>query len=87
MSGDQPELRHHDALDDGYTRMHEVRAIAPADLRLRPKDLLIVYGREGRLQEISTRVENNRAAHHKAKVEHERDLDKQREQIEQSEEA
>lgn len=55
----------------------------PADFCLRPGDLLLVYGREHRLQELSTRTSGDEAAHREAKNEHEQDLDEQRKQIKQ----
>lgn len=53
----------------------------PADLELRPQDLLLLYGREHRLKELSGRVSGNQAAHSEAKAEHRRDLDRQRAQL------
>ncbi len=49
----------------------------PADLRLRPGNLLVLYGRKHRLHELSTRASGDQAAHRQAKAEHERDLDEQ----------
>lgn len=68
----------------GVKRPDEDYIGAPsADLRLRPADFVVLYGREYRLQELSTRASGNQAAHSEAKAEHERDLDEQREQLEE----
>lgn len=56
----------------------------PADLCLRPNDQLIVYGRQHRLDELSTRVPGDQVARDTAVAEHERDLEDQREQLEMS---
>lgn len=53
----------------------------PADLQFCAGDLLVLYGREHRLQELATRASGNDVAHREAKAEHARDLDKQREQL------
>ena len=55
----------------------------PPDFRLREEDRLIVYGREHRLDELSTRSSGNEAAHSDAMAEHDRDLSEQRERIEE----
>lgn len=54
----------------------------PKELCLRPGDLLVLYGRKHRLDELSTRALSNQAAHREAKAEHKRDLDEQRKQLE-----
>lgn len=54
----------------------------PADLRLRPGDLLVLYGRKHRLHELSDRVSGDQAARRDAEAAHGRDLDEQRAQIE-----
>lgn len=54
----------------------------PNELCLRPGDLLVLYGRKHRLDELSTRALSNQAAHREAKAEHKRDLDEQRKQLE-----
>lgn len=54
----------------------------PADLCLRPGDLLVLYGRKHRLRELSTRASGDQAAHREAKAEHARDLDAQRKHLE-----
>ncbi|PSB15035.1 TrkA-C domain protein [filamentous cyanobacterium CCP1] len=54
----------------------------PADLQLRPRDLLVLYGRKHRLHELSDRASGDQFAHHEAKAEHERNLDEQQTQIE-----
>lgn len=53
----------------------------PAELRLQPGDRLIVYGREHRLQELSTRHSTDEAAHDAAKAEHTQDLAAQQERL------
>lgn len=54
----------------------------PADFGLRPGDLLLLYGRKHRLQELSSRALGDVAAHRDAAAEHAHDLDQQREQLE-----
>lgn len=55
---------------------------APApELRLRPGDRLIVYGRDHRLQELSIRQTGDQTAHRAATTEHERDLVAQQERV------
>ena len=44
----------------------------PNELCLRPGDLLVLYGRKHRLDELSTRALSNQAAHREAKAEHKR---------------
>lgn len=54
----------------------------PADLRLRPEDLVVLYGRRHRLHELSTRASGDHAAHREARAEHAHDRGEQREQLE-----
>jgi len=54
----------------------------PNELSLRHGDLLILYGRKHRLNELSTRLFSDQAAHREAKAEHKHDLDEQRKQLE-----
>jgi hypothetical protein len=53
----------------------------PADLGLRPGDLLVLYGRKHRLHELATRALGDQAAHRQARAEHERDRSEQRKQL------
>ncbi len=53
------------------------------DFRFREEDRLIAYGREHRLDELSTRDSGDEAAHSDAMAEHDRDLSEQRKQIEE----
>ena len=55
----------------------------PADLRLRPEELLVLYGRKNRLHELSTRASGDQAAHREARAEHARDRGEQLKQLEQ----
>ena len=54
----------------------------PADLRLRPEDFVVLYGRKHRLHELSTRASGDHAAHREARAEHAHDRGEQREQLE-----
>lgn len=56
----------------------EYIGVPPADLFLRPKDLLILYGRKHRLDELSRRESGNKKAHNEAMVENQYDLEGQR---------
>lgn len=55
----------------------------PADLRLRPADLLVLYGRKHRLHELATRAPGDQVAQREARAEHARDRGEQRKQLEQ----
>lgn len=56
----------------------EYIGVPPADLCLRPKDLLILYGRKHRLDELSRRESGNQEAHDEAMIENQYDLEGQR---------
>lgn len=47
----------------------------PPDMRLRPGDCLVVYGRRERLDELATRGPEDHEAHREAVAEHNRDLE------------
>jgi hypothetical protein len=55
----------------------------PPDLCLKPGDRLIVYGREHRLSELSTRRSEDEAAHAEAREEHAREMESQSEKLEE----
>lgn len=59
----------------------EYVGVPPTDLCLRPRDLLVLYGRTERLQELSTRSSGNKMAHQAAMAENRKDLEGQREQL------
>lgn len=60
----------------------EYIGVPPVDLRLRPRDLLVLYGRKNRLRELANRGSGNREAHEKAMDENKKDVQGQREQTE-----
>jgi hypothetical protein len=53
----------------------------PPELSLSPGDRLIVYGRDHRLQELSSRRSPDQDAHLAARAEHERDVEAQQERM------
>lgn len=59
----------------------EYVGVPPADLCLRPKDLLIIYGRKHRLDELSKRESGNQQAHDEARAQNKHDLEGQRRQM------
>ena len=60
----------------------EYVGVPPTDLRLRPRDLLVLYGRKKRLKELAKRGSGNEEAHHKAMDQNKRDVAGQRAQME-----
>ncbi|WP_029037082.1 TrkA C-terminal domain-containing protein [Salinimicrobium xinjiangense] len=60
----------------------EYLGVPPTDLRLRPRDLLVLYGRKKRLKELATRGGGNKEAHQEAKDQNKKDVEGQRAQLE-----
>lgn len=60
----------------------EYVGVPPIDLKLRPRDLLVLYGRKKRLKELSTRGSGNKEAHRKAMDQNKREVEGQRAQME-----
>ncbi|SDL75372.1 TrkA-C domain-containing protein [Salinimicrobium catena] len=60
----------------------EYVGVPPADLRLKAKDLLIIYGKKNRLDELSKRESGNEEAHDEAKAQNKIDQQGQRRQTE-----
>lgn len=60
----------------------EYIGVPPTDLRLRPRDLLVLYGRKKRLKELANRGSGNQEAHHEAIDQNKKDVEGQRAQTE-----
>ena len=56
----------------------------PADLQIRPGDLIVLYGRNHRLHELSGRASGDQTAHREATAEHDRDLEAQQTHIQRT---